>query len=84
MPTIKPRYTLTDTGDLKALLDEAQGQWPNVSSRKDLLILLAQVGLEKIRAESDARRKAFEETSGALSGVYRDDEAKKLREDWPD
>lgn len=84
MPTIKPRYTVTDTGDLKALLDEAQGRWPDVSNRKDLLLLLAEVGLENIRAESEERKSAVEETSGALTGAFRKDELTKLREEWPD
>lgn len=84
MPTMKPRYTVTDTGSLKDLLDEAQGRWPEVKSRKELLMLVAEVGLKNIRAEREERRLAVEETSGALTGVYRSDEISTLRQDWPD
>src|SRR5438874_2398219 len=38
MPTTKPRYTFTDTGDLEALLDAAGRRWPEISDRKALLL----------------------------------------------
>ncbi|HNC93877.1 MAG TPA: hypothetical protein PLJ64_10105 [Solirubrobacterales bacterium] len=84
MPTTKPRYTVTDTGDLENLLDEAQGRWPDVKDRKDLLILLARTGMAKVRADAENRRRVVDETSGALTGVYREDELSRLREDWPE
>jgi hypothetical protein len=34
VPTTKPRYTLTDTGDLALLLDAAERRWPEVNGRK--------------------------------------------------
>lgn len=84
MPTIRPRYTVTDTGELKELLDEAQARWPEVANRKDLLLLLADYGLKKVRSEAAERRLAVEETKGALSGVYRPGDLSALREDWPE
>ena len=84
MPTTKPRYTVTDTGDLENLLDEAQGRWPDVKDRKDLLILLARTGMAKVRDDAENRRRVVDETSGALTGVYREDELSGLREDWPE
>lgn len=84
MPTTKPRYTVTDTGDLEKLLDEAQVRWPDVKDRKDLLILLARTGMAKVRADDENRRRVVDETSGALTGVYREDELSRLREDWPE
>ena len=83
MPTTKPRYTVTDTGEVSELLDDAQRRWPEVSDRKALLLRLAAAGHEAIQREAAARRVAVEETAGALSGVYEARELERLREDWP-
>lgn len=83
MPTTKPRYTLTDTGELSEQLDEAQRHWPEVRDRKQLLLRLAAAGREAIEREARERPTAIEETAGALTGVYRPDELERLREDWP-
>jgi hypothetical protein len=48
MPTSHPRYTLTDTGRVREMLDAAQRQWPEVENRKELLIRLAERGSEQI------------------------------------
>ncbi|MBA3301328.1 MAG: hypothetical protein H0T15_05615 [Thermoleophilaceae bacterium] len=63
MPTTRPRYTLTDTGDLAEMLDLARKAWPEVENRKQLLLLLAEEGRAAVqrRLESDdgrARREA--------------------------
>jgi hypothetical protein len=83
VPTTKPRYTLTDAGELREQLDEAQRRWPGVRDRKELLLRLTAAGREAIRRERAERSAAVEETAGALTGVYRPDELKRLREDWP-
>jgi hypothetical protein len=62
MPTTKPRYTFTDTGELEALLDAAQRRWPEIADRKTLLLRLAEeggtaLGLETERPDVDERRK---------------------------
>jgi hypothetical protein len=44
VPTTHPRYTFTDTGQLRELLDAAQRRWPEVTDRKQLLIRLAEEG----------------------------------------
>jgi hypothetical protein len=57
MPTTKPRYTFTDTGHLRELLDAAQRQWPEVTDRKQLLLRLAEEGhgvLELTRQERES------------------------------
>jgi hypothetical protein len=84
MPTTKPRYTITDTGAVSDQLDEAQRRWPEVRDRKELLLRLATAGKAAITRELDQRRRAVQETAGTLSGVYREDELKRLREDWPE
>jgi len=83
MPTSKPRYTLTDTGELAELLDAAQRTWPEVNDRKQLLLRLAAAGREAIDRAGAERRAAVEETAGALSGIYDPRELERLREDWP-
>lgn len=84
MPTTQPRYTVTDTGTVSELLDEAQRHWPQVSDRKELLLRLAAAGREAIEREGAARRAAVAETAGVLSGVYERGELERLREDWPE
>jgi hypothetical protein len=44
VPTTRPRYTFTDTGDLEHLLNAAQRRWPEVTDRKALMLRLAQAG----------------------------------------
>ena len=44
MPTTEPRYTFTDTGRLRELLDSAQSRWPEITDRKALLLRLAEEG----------------------------------------
>lgn len=84
MPTSKPRYTLTDTGELSELLDAAQKRWPEVADRKALLLRLAEAGGETIAAAAAERRAAVADTAGALSGVYEPGELERLRKDWPE
>jgi hypothetical protein len=54
MPTTKPRYTLTDTGHLAKLLDDAERRWPEVRDRKQLLLRLAEEGHQAL-AGADLR-----------------------------
>src|SRR4051812_12314205 len=41
MPTTRPRYTFTDTGELRDMLDLAERVWPDITDRKELLYRLA-------------------------------------------
>lgn len=84
MPTTRPRYTVTDTGDLSDQLDLAQRRWPEIRDRKVLLLRLVEAGREAIAREAADRAQAVEETAGALSGVYEPGELERLREDWPE
>jgi hypothetical protein len=84
MPTTRPRYTVTDTGDLSEQLDQAQQRWPEVRDRKELLLKLTAAGRDAIEREARDRARAVEETSGALSGVYEPGELDRLRDEWPE
>ena len=55
MPTTKPRYTFTDTGDLERMLDVAQRAWPEIDDRKRLLYRLAQTGERALSDEIQLR-----------------------------
>jgi len=84
MPTTRPRYTVTDTGELRDQLDQAQHRWPEIRDRKVLLLRLVAAGREAIAQEARDRAGAVEETAGVLSGVYEPGELERLREDWPE
>lgn len=83
MPTTRPRYTLTDTGSLRDLLDDAQRRWPEIESRKELLLALAQTGHESLRLaeldEESNRRRERQEAS--LAGLQRTVDWDAIRDD---
>jgi len=61
VPTTKPRYTVTDTGELELMLDAAQRRWTEISDRKALLLRLVQEGASELelrdqRLAADERR----------------------------
>jgi hypothetical protein len=62
VPTTRPRYTFTDTGELESLLDAAQRRWPEISDRKALLFRLAReggsaLGLEAVTVDAVERQR---------------------------
>jgi hypothetical protein len=87
MPTTRPRLTITETDDVAAALDAAAKRWPDVKSRRELLLRLVEQGHEVIenrRADAVVRRReAIRRTSGALTGAYEADYLDGLRDDWP-
>jgi len=71
VPTIKPRYTFTDSGRVEALLDAAEQRWPEIKDRKTLLLRLVEEGsnaleLDDAEAEAAERRKR---TAAALERI---------------
>jgi hypothetical protein len=87
VPTTRPRLTITETDDLAATLDAAAARWPDVRSRRELLLRLVEQGreaLDRERAEAaERRRDAVRRTSGALTGSYEPGYLDRLRDDWP-
>jgi hypothetical protein len=53
VPTTQPRYTVTDTGDMREMLDLAQRRWPDVHDRRQLLLRLAAAGRDAIAPDVD-------------------------------
>jgi len=87
MPTTRPRLTITETDELAAALDAAATRWPDIHSRRELLLRLVEEGREVIDRDRDdetaRRRAAIRRTSGALTGAYEPGELTRLRDDWP-
>jgi hypothetical protein len=48
---------VTDTGDVRKMLDLAQRRWPDVRDRKELLLRLAAVGHDAIGRDVDDRER---------------------------
>jgi hypothetical protein len=87
MPTTRPRLTITETDELAATLDAAATRWPEIRSRRQLLLRLVEEGrevLDRDRADATERRRdAIRRTSGALTGAYEPGYLERLRDDWP-
>ena len=87
MPTARPRLTITETDTLAQALDAAAARWPEVRSRRELLLRLVEQGREAIERdradEVTRRRQAIRLTSGALTGSYEAGYLERLRDDWP-
>lgn len=54
VPTTRPRYAVTDTGDVRRMLDLAERRWPEVHDRRRLLLRLAAAGRDAIASEVDS------------------------------
>lgn len=88
MPTTRPRHVLTETDELRRILDDAAERWPEErGNRTGLLRRLvveghSAVGRDLERRASD-QRDAVARTGGLLTGSYGDEYLADLREDWP-
>ncbi len=64
MPTTRPRYTVTDTGEVTEMLDLARRAWPEIADRKLLLLRLAAEGRDVVKqrlvAMDRAQRRALQ------------------------
>ena len=84
---MRPRWMITETDEVAEALDAAAARWPEVSSRRELLLRLVEQGrhaIEHERAEEiERRRTAIRRTSGALTGAYEPGYIERLRDDWP-
>ena len=83
MATTRPRYTITDTGPISALLDDAHRRWPGVTDRKELLLRLAHAGHDSLnldRAEAEERNRR-ERQHTALADLQRTVDWDAIRDD---
>lgn len=88
MPTTRPRHVLTETDELRRILDDAAERWPD--ERQNRTALLRRLVREGHLALTDDRERrarvqcdAVARTRGALTGSYGRDYLEGLREDWP-
>jgi hypothetical protein len=83
VPTAHPRYTITDTGSVRDLLDDAQRCWPEIVDRKKLLLRLAQTGHDALNlSEADAENsRRIERQRAALAGLQRTVDWDAIRND---
>ena len=86
MPTIRPRYQVTETPDLARLLDRAEQRWPG-EPRSKLLLRLIAVGGDTIANETStaecARHAAVAATGSRYAAAFGPDYLRELRADWP-
>jgi hypothetical protein len=66
VPTTKPRYTITDTGETAELLDLAARAWPEVDDRRQLLLRLLDAGREVAVREAEDTEQHRERQRQAL------------------
>jgi hypothetical protein len=87
MPTTRPRLTITETDEVAEALDAAAARWPEVGSRRELLLRLVEQGrsvIDRAAADEAARRRdAIRRTSGGLTGAYEPGYLERERDDWP-
>lgn len=86
MPTTRPRHFVTETDELARALDAAARRWPELS-RPQLLVRLALKGAEASERVQEQRRErrlaVVRRHSGSLTGSYKTDYLRRLREEWP-
>lgn len=79
---------VTETDDLALALDAAARKWPELRSRRELLLRMVERAHQQLRDDEAEwladRRRAIEETAGSLSGMYPPGYLEELRKDWPE
>ncbi len=87
MPTTRPRLMITETDELAEALDAAAVRWPEVGSRRELLLRLVAQGRNRDRAGAGGRGRAPARGDPAHErGLDRRVRAwylERLRDDWP-
>jgi len=81
MPTTKPRYAVTDTGDVAQALDVAQRVWPGIA-RSQALVRLVVAGAEHLETTQDQHVQAVRALA-QLAGTYPEGYLGRLRAEWP-
>lgn len=87
VPTVKPRYQITETAEVERALDIAARRWPD-EPRSKLLVRLLQAGGAVLEQEDSnalrQRQEAIQATSGKFADVFSPTYLSELREDWPE
>lgn len=87
MPTVRPRFQVTETPDVERALQAAETAWPG-ASRGERVVRLLQAGADALEAEHAERRSrrlaAIDFSEGSLDAVYEPGYLEQLREEWPE
>ncbi|WP_166999517.1 hypothetical protein [Paramicrobacterium fandaimingii] len=87
MPTMLPRFQVTQTDDVRRALEVAKERWPE-ATRSELVTRLFATGAAAIADETDSqlerRHEAIDFASGLLDVAYERDYLQSLRQDWPE
>ncbi len=85
MPTLRPRFQVTETPEIERALRVAEVAWPD-ASRGERVLRLFQAGAEAVEAQLDGRsarrRAAVDFSAGSLDAAYEPGYLERLREDW--
>lgn len=89
MPTALRRHAITETDEISAALQVARTLWPELADKpgallRRLILTGRDSALRQLAATGEARRRAIEETSGALAGAFGPHYLTDLRQDWPE
>jgi hypothetical protein len=73
---------ITETDEVSDALADAATRWPGLPATELLRRLLTE-GHNALRTSVARERAAVEQTSGALTGIYRPGDLDALRPEWP-
>jgi len=79
---------ITETEEIARAIDAAARKWPEAAgNRSELLRRLVLEAGASVQSDADERverrRAAIRSLAGSRPGVWRPDEAQRLREEWP-
>jgi hypothetical protein len=87
MPTLLPRFQVTETPEIERALRVAEQAWPELS-RAERVLRLFQAGADAVQEEQAERRRirraAVDFSAGSLDVAYEPDELERLRAEWPE
>lgn len=86
MPTLLPRFQVTETPEVARALEIAEEAWPGLarSERVKRLLVQGAEALSRAREQGDERvRDAIRSAAGSMSGVYGEGYLAGLRDEWP-
>ncbi|MBT2517653.1 hypothetical protein J7E29_09435 [Streptomyces sp. ISL-90] len=85
MPTVRPRFQVTETPEIERALHVAAEAWPE-ATRSERVLRLFQAGAEAVEggraSERRRRRAAVDLSAGSLDLAYEPGYLERLREDW--
>jgi hypothetical protein len=87
MPTLRPRFQVTETPEVERALRLAAERWPEVS-RSELVLRLFATAADELDAERTQRREqrlaAVDFSAGSLDVAYEPGYLETLRSEWPE